>query len=110
MTVDTRFDEIATHFLLRLTPSLKPIGTVRTFRPPGVDYYKLSRLAVHKDYRKFGFGRALVSAMHDWIEVDSRRRGDTDSAEIVSHSQVAVKGFYARCVAGYGKLFQASSD
>jgi GNAT superfamily N-acetyltransferase len=62
-------EEISTHFLLRLTPSLKPIGTIRGYPVSGTaDTYKLTRLAVLKDYRRYGFGRKLVDALHTWVE------------------------------------------
>jgi hypothetical protein len=64
--LDSQGDK-ATHFLLRLTPSLTPIGTIRcvTLAP---FTYKLTRLAVLKDYRKQNFGRFLVLALHDWVK------------------------------------------
>ena len=62
-----RLDETAEHFLLRLLPSLQPIGTVRASRAScgGAPYYKLSRLAVLKDFRKHSLGRELVLALHN---------------------------------------------
>ncbi|KAI0005135.1 acyl-CoA N-acyltransferase [Russula compacta] len=92
-------DETADHFLLRLLPSLQPIGTIRASRAQpsfdGVPYYKLSRLAVLKDYRKYHFGRELVLALHDWVVIDAQSRGE-HSAKVVCHSQILVKAFYAR--------------
>lgn len=82
--------------MLRLTPSLTVIGTIRASKLPGTNRYKLSRLAVRKDYRKFGFGREMVSALHDWVAADARQRGETRFAEIISHSQIPAKGFYAK--------------
>jgi len=97
--LETEIDEIdpsATHFLLRLTPSLTPIGTIRGYISPDNSYYKLSRLAVLKDYRQFKFGRELVLALHDWVSCHAKTLGSKDYAEIVSHSQIPVKGFYAK--------------
>ena len=91
-----RFDETATHFLLRLTPSLIPIGTIRVFKVPDAQYYKLTRLAVLKEYRRFSFGRKLVQAMHDWVRDAVTHAGQTGSVQIVAHSQFLVKGFYAK--------------
>lgn len=92
-------DEMAEHFLLRLLPSLRPIGTIRASRTSAgssnTEYYKLSRLAVHKDYRKFHFGRELVLALHDWVATDALSRGET-SAKVVSHSQIPVMAFYVK--------------
>lgn len=87
---------MATHFLLRLVPSLKPIGTIRGSKSPE-GYYKLSRLAVLKDYRQFKFGRELVSKLHDWVKADAiANNHKSDVARVVSHSQLYVKGFYAK--------------
>lgn len=41
-------------------------GTIRTFKLPGTTYYRLSALAVLKDYRRYNFGRELALALHDW--------------------------------------------
>jgi GNAT superfamily N-acetyltransferase len=73
-----------------------PIGTIRAYRPPTANYYKLGRLAVRKDYRKFGFGREMVLALHDWVAADARQRGETGFTVIVLHSQLPAKGFYAK--------------
>ncbi|KAF8969413.1 acyl-CoA N-acyltransferase [Flammula alnicola] len=97
-------DDKAAHFLLRLTPSLTPIGTIRAYKQSGVkEYYKLSRLAVLKDYRRYRFGRALVLALHEWVRQDALKllqagpdTRPTLDVEIVSHSQIPVKGFYAK--------------
>ncbi|KAG6903398.1 hypothetical protein C0995_005421 [Termitomyces sp. Mi166 len=78
-----RFDtnKTATHFLLRLTPSLTPVGTIRGYKAPG-GYYKLSRLAVLKEYRNFRFGRELVLALHDWVKAQALGAGSTEFVEI----------------------------
>lgn len=64
-------EDVATHFLLRLVPSLVPIGTIRGYKQPGSEYYKLSRLAVLEPYRRFRFGKSLVLALHDWVWKDA---------------------------------------
>jgi predicted GNAT family N-acyltransferase len=92
----SRFDGMSTHFLLRLVPSLIPIGTIRTYSPNGASYYKLSRLAVLKEYRQFKFGRDLVFALHDWVKAETKRIGGLDYAEVIAHSQIPVKPFYAK--------------
>ncbi|KAF9481852.1 hypothetical protein BDN70DRAFT_854374 [Pholiota conissans] len=89
----------AAHFLLRSTPSLTPIGTIRACR--GKNYYKLTRLAILKDYRKYHFGAALVRFMHSWVARDAVQDPDVNapppaSVNIVCHSQIPVKGFYAK--------------
>ncbi|KIM91206.1 hypothetical protein PILCRDRAFT_168664 [Piloderma croceum F 1598] len=90
------FDGTSTHFLLRLVPSLIPIGTIRACSPIGASYYKLSRLAVLKEYRQFKFGRDLVLALHDWVKAETKRIGGLDHAEVIAHSQIPVKSFYAK--------------
>lgn len=97
--LDLEIDEIddtATHFLLRLVPSLQPIGTIRAFKPKHATYYKLGRLAVHKDHRQHKFGRDLVLALHQWVRADARAHGSQGHVDIVCHSQIPVKGFYAK--------------
>ncbi|KAJ6515560.1 acyl-CoA N-acyltransferase [Mycena sanguinolenta] len=106
--LDTEFDEveqIAFHFLLRVTeldPStgettVKSVGTIRGTTPgtySGNDRYKLSRLAVDKNYRTHKFGRLLVDKLHDWIREDAKRTNRL--AEVECHSQIPVMKFYAK--------------
>ncbi|KAI0268131.1 acyl-CoA N-acyltransferase [Gloeopeniophorella convolvens] len=101
-------DETAEHFLLRLVPSLQPIGTIRASRAAAttteattVPCYKLSRLAVLKDYRGHHFGRELVLALQSWVAADVRAQSPgalplPATAQVVAHSQIPVKPFYAR--------------
>jgi GNAT superfamily N-acetyltransferase len=91
-----RHDETSTHFLLRLMPSRTPIGTIRAYRLEGASYYKLSRLAILKEYRRYNFGRALVLALHDWVKADAERFGGSGYAEVIAHSQIPVKAFYTK--------------
>ena len=74
------------------------MGTIRAVRTPG--YYKLGRLAVLKDYRRFSFGRALVLGFHDWVRTDAITNGQNGEVKIRLHSQLPVKGFYAKWVCG----------
>ena len=89
-----RWDGNSAHLLLRLVPSLKPIGVVRPIHTP--NYYKLSRLAVLEEYRRFSFGRALVHGLHDWVRSDAMKRGCKGEVKIRTHSQLPVKGFYTK--------------
>ena len=90
-------DETATHFLLRLLPSLKPVGTVRGHKKKVDDCerYRLSRLCVLKDYRQHKFGRELVLALHDWVKQSAKQAG-LDSVDVIAHSQIPVKPFYTK--------------
>ncbi|KAG2013331.1 hypothetical protein CC2G_010253 [Coprinopsis cinerea AmutBmut pab1-1] len=112
--LETEIDEnedIAIHFLLRLTPSLEPVGTIRLLQPPGKDYWKLSRLAVLKDYRRHRFGHELVSALHAWLKQHALQIGHLGPVEVVCHSQIPVQGFYAKF--GYtpqGEPFDEDGD
>jgi predicted GNAT family N-acyltransferase len=90
-------DPVGTHILLRLTDgSNKPVGTIRASTASDGSYYKLSRLAVLKEYRKYRFGRALVLALHDWVKVHAKESGRMQDATIVCHAQLPVKPFYER--------------
>ncbi|KAI0832640.1 acyl-CoA N-acyltransferase [Trametes gibbosa] len=90
------YDEEATHILLRLLPSLKPVGTIRCVKLK--DYYKLTRLAVLKGYRQHRFGRVLVQSLHDYVRAHAKASGDAlggpATVKLVAHSQIPVKGFY----------------
>ena len=129
-TVCNRYDETATHILLRLVPSLEPIGTIRLVKlsPKTKDHdivndkgsndqslycYKLSRLAVLKDYRNYRFGRTLVLALHECAKRDAESSNcsglvNTEKAhsssnsvteiKVIAHSQIPVKEFYAKYV------------
>lgn len=95
-----REDETATHFLLRLVPSLVPIGTVRCVLPKGKDSdtysYKLGRLVVLAPYRKYRLGRALVLALHEWATQHAVSAGRAGAIRLIAHSQLPVKAFYAK--------------
>lgn len=73
-----------------------PIGTIRVYKMPGADYYKLTRLAVLKDYRKYKFGGALVLALHEWVRRHALQDEALGSVRIICHSQLPVKGFYGK--------------
>lgn len=49
-----------------------------------------------KDYRQYRFGRALILALHDHVERDAKRSGQHDPVTIKCHSQIPVKGLYAK--------------
>lgn len=81
-------DTSTAHFLVRLTPSLEPIGTIRIFPNPSVNAtpehahhgkplpkltYELGRLCVSAAYRKHGFGSVLVDAAHTWVKEQMRK-------------------------------------
>ena len=86
-----RYDAQSTHFLLRITPSLLPIGTIR-MNKLSEGQYKLSRLVVLKEYRSFGFGRDLVQCANQWAIGHS----DSQRIQISTHVQLYAKNFYAK--------------
>ncbi|KAJ7682471.1 acyl-CoA N-acyltransferase [Mycena polygramma] len=106
--LDTEYDDVenvAYHFLLRVTETdpttgeqtVKSVGTIRGTTPdtyPTIKRYKLSRLAVDKNYRKHRFGRLLVDALHKWIQDDAK--ATNRPAEVECHSQIPAMGFYAK--------------
>jgi len=87
-------DESATHLLLRLVPSLKPIGTIRIFEVS--HYYKLTRVCILEDYRQFRFGRELVDASHAWVKQHASTGRSHGFVDVAVSSQIPVKGFYAK--------------
>ncbi|KAF5359025.1 hypothetical protein D9758_004857 [Tetrapyrgos nigripes] len=103
-------DPTATHFLLRHLQSSEssvsiPIGTIRGTKhikasadgSGSSTYYKLSRLAILKSYRKYKLGRKLVETLHSWIISDAKDSSySDDTVKVITHSQIPVKGFYAK--------------
>jgi GNAT superfamily N-acetyltransferase len=69
------------------------VGTIRVTRGEG--YYKLSRLVVLKDFRRYRFGGKLVEFHREWVRQDARASGHSD-AVIRCHSQLYVRQFYAK--------------
>ncbi|KAG8953672.1 hypothetical protein FRC04_001876 [Tulasnella sp. 424] len=89
--LETEIDEYdkgdaSVHFLLRLLPSLEPIGCIRLVKAKG----KIGRLCVLKEYRKYGFGRDLMNKCH---ELAATKLG---TREFQLHSQIPVIPFYAK--------------
>ncbi|KAF8525297.1 acyl-CoA N-acyltransferase [Gautieria morchelliformis] len=81
---------------MRLVTSKTPIGTVRMHKPPGAAYYKLTRLAVLKEYRKHHLGAALVKRLHAFAIDDHVKSGRTGPVQVIAHSQIPAVSFYAR--------------
>ncbi|KAE8538608.1 hypothetical protein D1P53_004970 [Cryptococcus gattii VGV] len=78
----------------------KPIGTIRFV--PGKS--KLTRLAILKDYRKFGFGRVLVEGMENFVRQNAVEQSLGKIIEeqggrwinIKCHSQIHAIPFYEK--------------
>jgi predicted GNAT family N-acyltransferase len=90
------FENVSVHYLAMFQG--RSIGCVR-YRPYGKDI-KIERLAVLKDFRNMGAGRALM----EYVENEAL---DTEPEKYVLHSQVSAIPFYEKC--GYhaeGPVFQ----
>ena len=83
------------HLLLRLLPSLEPIGTVRLIDLSPTKK-KLGRLCVLKEYRSFKFGKDLILASHKAIIDRARAAEVVENLEVSLHSQLYVKGLYTK--------------
>nr|XP_019008661.1 uncharacterized protein I206_06343 [Kwoniella pini CBS 10737]OCF47442.1 hypothetical protein I206_06343 [Kwoniella pini CBS 10737] len=78
----------------------KPIGTIRYVPKTS----KLSRLAIDKEFRKFGFGKILVEGMHNWIKSNYlsnnlniiKTNDGKKFIKIKCHSQIPVIPFYEK--------------
>lgn len=89
--LDAEIDEYddpgqSVHFLLRLLPSLEPIGTIRLVLAKG----KVGRLCLLKDYRKCGFGRDLMVKCHQM----SASEPGLSQTEL--YAQIPAMPFYAK--------------
>jgi ribosomal protein S18 acetylase RimI-like enzyme len=91
-------DRVGTHLLLRLLPSLEPIGTVRCYKTETAtdrESYRLSRLCVLKEFRRYKFGSELVLALHECIKQAAKQAGSI-SVNVLAHSQIPAIPFYAK--------------
>lgn len=77
----------------------KAVGTVRLVALP--TKVKLTRLAIEKDYRKYGLGRVLVRALEEFVANNSTREDfaphvkEVDGKKVITikiHSQVSALG------------------
>lgn len=59
----------------------KPVGVVRLVILP--EKLKLTRLAVRKEYRKYGLGRRLVQALETYVRSHAAGPGETDLKRLV---------------------------
>jgi predicted GNAT family N-acyltransferase len=78
-------DEIAVHAIALVGNTV--VGTGRLIFPPG--YAKIGRLAVLREWRAHGVGRALLEA----LMAEAARQG---APRAVLHAQVQALGFYER--------------
>lgn len=66
----------------------KPIATARTYKQPD-DTYPIGRVAVLKEYRKYGIGRMMITNLHDFLH----KRGVNRTFVC---AQVTARGFYEK--------------
>ncbi|KAG9041983.1 hypothetical protein FS837_011499 [Tulasnella sp. UAMH 9824] len=87
-TEPDQYDEpgVSVHVLLRLLPSLEPVGCVRLVTAKG----KVGRVCILKEYRKYGFGRDLLTKCH---ALAVNKMG---TREFHPHSQIPAIPFYAK--------------
>jgi predicted GNAT family N-acyltransferase len=86
VTPEFEWDELdasAVHLLAVLNN--KPVGCLRI-----INFHKIGRMAVLKEYRGFGVGRALLATA---IEICKSQ----DSMQIILSAQTHAIGFYQRC-------------
>ena len=80
-------DTFAKHIVIYDTD--KPIAVGRYFTYDN-DEFHIGRVAVLKEYRKFGYGRVIM----DLIEEDIKKTG---AKRIVLSAQCRARGFYEKC-------------
>ncbi len=68
----------------------KPVGTARIIYNDEHYPCKIGRIAVLKDYRKYGVGRMLLDKLTEFAV-------EHNKSEIVVDAQVTAMGFYAKC-------------
>ncbi|KIY49485.1 acyl-CoA N-acyltransferase [Fistulina hepatica ATCC 64428] len=89
-------DQNTGHLLLRIKDAEQTaVGTIRAVRLSH-SVFKLTRLAILKDYRKCGFGSILVNALHDFAKQQANCGPDEPPLRIVCHSQIHAKPFYTK--------------
>jgi predicted GNAT family N-acyltransferase len=93
-------DPIATHVLIRVTSaeSSIPVGTARiSYTPDEFGHYRIGRLAVMKEYRKYRLGSKIMLALEEWAIRDAPTRlNGSDELRIALHSQMPAQPFYAK--------------
>jgi hypothetical protein len=68
------------------------------YKPPGAAYYKLTRLAVLKEYRKYHLGAALVKRLHACVIDDHVKSGRTGPVHVIAYSQIPAVSFYTKYI------------
>ena len=89
-------DDVATHFVMFC--SEKAVAACRVFEGDADGVYILGRLAVKKEYRCKGYGKAMVLAAIEFVE---KNRGES----LILHSQLHSRGFYEKLgFSAYGEV------
>lgn len=82
-----RVDNYAKHIIIYNNGEAAATG--RYFTDDAKEYH-IGRIAVLKQYRKFGYGRQIMKLIEDDIK-------ETDAKRIVLSAQLQAKGFYEKC-------------
>jgi predicted GNAT family N-acyltransferase len=89
-------DGISSHILI--FDGDLPVATCRVFKKDGEEYHILGRLAVLKEYRGKGLGRAMLDAAEKYVS-------SVGGMGIILHSQLRAVDFYQACgYEGYGDI------
>lgn len=80
------YDEQAYHIVVY--DDEKPIATARTYEQPNGSY-PIGRVAVLKEYRKYGIGRMMITKLHEFLH----NHGVTQTFVC---AQVTARGFYEK--------------
>lgn len=80
----------------------KPVGTARMFEDEeNKNEYFIGRVAILKEYRKYGLGKKIILAIEEKaLEIKARK--------LKLSTQVEVKGFYEKC--GYKPIGEIYYD
>lgn len=82
-------DERAIHLVIYQDG--KPVATARAFVEAGdpTDRYTIGRVAVIKELRQYGLGKAAMLALHEHLKANGAR-------ELVLSAQCQAQGFYSK--------------
>lgn len=100
--------ETTAHFVLRLlqNPGRPVVGTVRAHRY-AEKAYKIGRICVRADCRKYGFGSVLIARAEQWVAEDARETyPGVKTVRALIESQEQAIPFYNRVgYEGEGEFF-----
>lgn len=88
MEIDA-FDPIAMHIILSIHQ--RPVGTARIFKEvwENQTYFRIGRLALLKDYRGKGYGKAIMIELENYAQKNGK-------FPLLLHAQLDSIGFYEK--------------